>query len=136
MVLISSIEFCKLLFYMIELEMKFFFFLLLNALKIILYFQVKYIYNMFCKFQPGLTVLALYGKMNQLKRMAVYDQFCRKQSAVLFATDVAARGLGMTLIGFLFFVFFWGGADFLSLYNRIIAQVNFFSLILIFLFFL
>ena len=125
MVLISSIEFCKLLFYMIELKMNFFFFL--NALKIILYFQVKYIYNMFCKFQPGLTVLALYGKMNQLKRMAVYDQFCRKQSAVLFATDVAARGLGMTLI--VFFFFLGGGADFLSLYNRIIAQVNFFSLI-------
>jgi hypothetical protein len=32
--------------------------------------------------------------MNQMKRVAVYDQFCRKQHAVLFATDIAARGLG------------------------------------------
>lgn len=32
--------------------------------------------------------------MHQLKRMAVYDEFCKKQSVVLFATDIAARGLG------------------------------------------
>uniref|UniRef100_A0A914X8R4 ATP-dependent RNA helicase n=1 Tax=Plectus sambesii TaxID=2011161 RepID=A0A914X8R4_9BILA len=31
--------------------------------------------------------------MNQVKRVAVYEEFCRKQHAALFATDVAARGL-------------------------------------------
>ena len=28
-----------------------------------------------------------------MKRLAMYTQFCQKQHAVLFATDVAARGL-------------------------------------------
>jgi len=41
----------------------------------------------------GLTTLCLYGTMNQIRRMTVYDDFCRKQNAVLFATDIAARGL-------------------------------------------
>jgi ATP-dependent RNA helicase DDX10/DBP4 len=39
-------------------------------------------------------MLALHGKLHQLKRMDVYHTFCRKQHAVLFATDIAARGLG------------------------------------------
>ena len=43
------------------------------------------------RLRPGLSVLALYGTLHQLKRMAIYDQFCGKESAVLFATDIAAR---------------------------------------------
>ncbi len=43
--------------------------------------------------QTGMTTLSLYGTMNQIRRMQVYDQFCRKQNAILFATDIAARGL-------------------------------------------
>jgi ATP-dependent RNA helicase DDX10/DBP4 len=31
--------------------------------------------------------------MHQMKRMSVYEEFCEKQTAVLFATDIAARGL-------------------------------------------
>lgn len=49
---------------------------------------------MFCKLQPGLPVLALHGKQQQMKRMEVYTCFVRKKAAVLFATDIAARGLG------------------------------------------
>ena len=41
-------------------------------------------------------MLALHGGMPQLKRVAAYNQFIWKQNAVLFATDIAARGLGMT----------------------------------------
>lgn len=37
--------------------------------------------------------MALYGTLHQLRRMEIYDNFCRKQSAILFATDIAARGL-------------------------------------------
>jgi len=55
--------------------------------------QVKYIYEVFCRLRPGLSVMALYGSLHQLKRMAIYDQFCDKQAAVLLATDIAARGL-------------------------------------------
>ncbi|CAF4872672.1 unnamed protein product [Rotaria sp. Silwood1] len=60
--------------------------------------QVKFIYNVVCKLRPGLPVLALYGTMGQIKRMSIYDQFCRKQYACLFATDIAARGLDFPAI--------------------------------------
>ncbi|CAF1301233.1 unnamed protein product [Rotaria sordida] len=60
--------------------------------------QVKFIYNVVCKLRPGLPVLALYGTMGQMKRMSIYDTFCRKQYACLFATDIAARGLDFPAI--------------------------------------
>ena len=50
-----------------------------------------------------MTLLALHGKLHQLRRMAIYDEFCQTESAVvLIATDVAARGLGKTI-----FLTFW-----------------------------
>jgi len=55
---------------------------------------VKYFYEILCKLRPGTSLLALYGTMHQTKRMAVYESFSRKQRSVLFATDIAARGLG------------------------------------------
>jgi superfamily II DNA/RNA helicase len=32
--------------------------------------------------------------------MAIYDDFCQSSQAVLFATDIAARGLGNSLLDF------------------------------------
>ncbi|KAL6437210.1 hypothetical protein ACFW04_005039 [Cataglyphis niger] len=65
--------------------------------KIIVFFssckQVKYIYEAFCRLRPGVSLLALYGTLHQLKRMSIYESFCKKQYAVLFATDIASRGL-------------------------------------------
>ncbi|XP_029946932.1 probable ATP-dependent RNA helicase DDX10 [Salarias fasciatus] len=55
--------------------------------------EVQYLFRAFCRLRPGTPVLALHGKQNQMKRVEVYNDFLRKQSAVLFATDVAARGL-------------------------------------------
>ncbi|GFQ75825.1 probable ATP-dependent RNA helicase DDX10 [Trichonephila clavata] len=55
--------------------------------------QTKYIYESFCRLRPGVTVMALYGSLHQLRRMKIYDEFCKKNHAVMFATDVAARGL-------------------------------------------
>ncbi|NWX38923.1 DDX10 helicase, partial [Steatornis caripensis] len=55
--------------------------------------EVQYLFRVFCKLQPGLPVLALHGKQHQMKRMEVYTGFVRKKAAVLFATDIAARGL-------------------------------------------
>ncbi|KAK2140996.1 hypothetical protein LSH36_1186g00002 [Paralvinella palmiformis] len=55
--------------------------------------QVRFVYEVFRRMKPGVTVLSLHGAMQQMKRMAVYESFCRKQFAVLFATDIAARGL-------------------------------------------
>uniref|UniRef100_A0A8C4P998 ATP-dependent RNA helicase n=1 Tax=Dromaius novaehollandiae TaxID=8790 RepID=A0A8C4P998_DRONO len=55
--------------------------------------EVQYLFRVFCKLQPGVPVLALHGKQHQMKRVEVYNCFVRKKAAVLFATDIAARGL-------------------------------------------
>ena len=55
--------------------------------------QVRFLYEMFRRVRPGVPLLHLHGKMNQAKRMALYYQFCEKKEVVMFATDVAARGL-------------------------------------------
>jgi superfamily II DNA/RNA helicase len=36
--------------------------------------------------------------------MSIYDTFCRKQYACLFATDIAARGLGKYLFVKIIFI--------------------------------
>nr|XP_018914788.1 PREDICTED: probable ATP-dependent RNA helicase DDX10 [Bemisia tabaci] len=55
--------------------------------------QVKYIYELFCRLRPGTSLLALYGSLHQMRRMKIYDEFHRKERVILFATDIAARGL-------------------------------------------
>ncbi|CAF4849115.1 unnamed protein product [Pieris macdunnoughi] len=55
--------------------------------------QVKYTYELFCKLRPGVSLLALYGTLHQEKRERIYQEFCRKSNVVLFATDLASRGL-------------------------------------------
>ncbi|KAL4709714.1 hypothetical protein ACJJTC_005517 [Scirpophaga incertulas] len=55
--------------------------------------QVKYTYDLFCKLRPGVSLLALYGSLHQEKREKIYNEFCRKSNVVLFATDLASRGL-------------------------------------------
>ncbi|XP_061105396.1 probable ATP-dependent RNA helicase DDX10 [Conger conger] len=65
--------------------------------KVIVFFacckEVQYMFRVFCRLRPGLPILALHGKQQQMKRMEVYNDFIRKKAAVLFATDIAARGL-------------------------------------------
>jgi ATP-dependent RNA helicase DDX10/DBP4 len=56
--------------------------------------QVKYTYEVLCRLRPGVVLMALYGSLHQMRRMSVYEEFCKKKHAVLFATDIAARGLG------------------------------------------
>ena len=56
--------------------------------------QVKFIHELFRRLKVSTTMLALHGKLHQLRRMAIYDEFCQRDSSVvLLATDVAARGL-------------------------------------------
>jgi len=55
--------------------------------------QVRFLSEVLKLLHPGVPILALHGSMQQLKRVASYQTFCRKQHAVLLATDVAARGL-------------------------------------------
>ncbi|XP_065802216.1 probable ATP-dependent RNA helicase DDX10 [Muntiacus reevesi] len=55
--------------------------------------KVQYLYRVFCRLRPGVSILALHGRQQQMRRMEVYNEFVRKRAAVLFATDIAARGL-------------------------------------------
>ncbi|KAM6969945.1 putative ATP-dependent RNA helicase DDX10 [Aplochiton taeniatus] len=65
--------------------------------KVIVFFacckEVQYYFRVFCRLRPGMPILALHGKQQQMKRVEVYTDFIKKKSAVLFATDIAARGL-------------------------------------------
>ncbi|XP_073834996.1 probable ATP-dependent RNA helicase DDX10 [Musca autumnalis] len=55
--------------------------------------QVKYVFEIFCKLRPGTSLLALYGTLHQDRRIAIYNDFVKKSNVVLFATDIASRGL-------------------------------------------
>lgn len=60
--------------------------------------QVKYANEIFSKLRPGVKIYPLYGTLHQERRMAIYDEFCRKSRAVLLATDLAARGLDIPAV--------------------------------------
>ncbi|EST08766.1 DNA/RNA helicase, DEAD/DEAH box type, N-terminal [Kalmanozyma brasiliensis GHG001] len=55
--------------------------------------QVQFAHETFCKLRPGVSLMALHGKQKQAKRLQIFTQFTKTQHALLFATDIAARGL-------------------------------------------
>mmetsp|Transcript_30047 Transcript_30047/g.65057 ORF Transcript_30047/g.65057 Transcript_30047/m.65057 type:complete len:766 (+) Transcript_30047:115-2412(+) len=55
--------------------------------------QVRFVWEVFCAMQPGVPLMALHGKIKQENRTKIYFQFLQRPHAVMFATDVAARGL-------------------------------------------
>ncbi len=55
--------------------------------------QVRFVHELLCRLRPGISLLALHGRMKHVKRTAVYEEFGRKPKAVLIATDIVARGL-------------------------------------------
>ncbi|KAF0988712.1 hypothetical protein HZS_3150 [Henneguya salminicola] len=55
--------------------------------------QVRYFYNSFCSLTPGTILLALHGLQKQHKRIEMFEQFTNRDMCVLFATDLASRGL-------------------------------------------
>lgn len=64
--------------------------------------QVRFLYEAFCKVQPGVQLLQLHGQQKQMQRIEIFDSFCRKQHVCLFATDVAARGLDFPAVDWVF----------------------------------
>lgn len=60
--------------------------------------QVKYMYEIMSKLRPGVSLLALYGTLHQDRRMAIYNEFCERSKVVLFATDIASRGLDFPVV--------------------------------------
>jgi ATP-dependent RNA helicase DDX10/DBP4 len=65
--------------------------------KIIIFFstcsQVKYVYECFRSMQPGTVLMALHGKIKHDRRLLIYNDFLKRSSACMLATDIAARGL-------------------------------------------
>lgn len=59
---------------------------------------MRFLYEMFRRTRPGVPLLALYGKQKQQKRVAIFKDFSKKDAAVLFATDIAARGLDIPAV--------------------------------------
>ena len=55
--------------------------------------QVRFVFETFCKMHPGVPLLQLHGKQKQMTRLATFKRFTSMKHAVLFATDIAARGL-------------------------------------------
>jgi ATP-dependent RNA helicase DDX10/DBP4 len=55
--------------------------------------QVRFVHECFCGMQPGVPLTALHGKLKQERRTLIYMDFTKKKNAVMFATDLAARGL-------------------------------------------
>ena len=55
--------------------------------------QVRHAWQVFCTLQPGVPLMALHGKLKQETRTKLYFDFLQRPHAVLFATDVASRGL-------------------------------------------
>ncbi|TCD66107.1 ATP-dependent RNA helicase dbp4 [Steccherinum ochraceum] len=55
--------------------------------------QVRFAFETFCKLHPGVPLLLLHGKQKQMTRLETFKRFTTMKHAVLFATDIAARGL-------------------------------------------
>ncbi|KAI0032058.1 DEAD-domain-containing protein [Vararia minispora EC-137] len=55
--------------------------------------QVRFVFETFKRMHPGVPLLHLYGKQKQMARLQTFTRFTTMQHAVLFATDIAARGL-------------------------------------------
>ncbi|KAI0767518.1 DEAD-domain-containing protein [Fomes fomentarius] len=55
--------------------------------------QVRFAFETFCKMHPGVPLLHLHGKQKQMTRLSTFQRFTSMKHAVLFATDIAARGL-------------------------------------------
>lgn len=55
--------------------------------------QVRFAFETFCRMHPGVPLLHLHGKQKQMTRLAMFQRFTSMKHAVLFATDIAARGL-------------------------------------------
>ena len=55
--------------------------------------QVRFVYEAFRHLQPGIPLMHLHGRQKQTARLDITTKFSKTQTAVLFSTDVAARGL-------------------------------------------
>ncbi|KXN89416.1 ATP-dependent RNA helicase DBP4, partial [Leucoagaricus sp. SymC.cos] len=53
----------------------------------------RFVFETFCRMHPGIPLIHLHGKQKQSARLTMFNKFITTKHAVLFATDIAARGL-------------------------------------------
>merc|ERR1712187_554819 len=77
--------------------------------KIIIFFatckQANFIFEVFSKLQPGVSVRCLNSKMKQFKRLQTYYEFCESKHMILIATDLASRGLDFPAVDWILQLF-------------------------------
>lgn len=61
--------------------------------------QVRFVFEAFRQLRPGVPLMHLHGKQKQMQRLEIYNRFVESENAVLFATDIAARGLDFPNVG-------------------------------------
>ena len=65
--------------------------------KILVFFssgkQVRFVFETFRRMHPGIPLLHLHGPQKQATRLGTFSRFTSTSHSVLFATDIAARGL-------------------------------------------
>lgn len=61
--------------------------------------QVRFVFEAFRQLRPGVPLMHLHGKQKQMQRLEIYNRFVQSEHAVLFATDIAARGLDFPSVG-------------------------------------
>merc|ERR1711920_348964 len=60
--------------------------------------QANFIFELFSKLQPGVSVRCLNSKMKQFKRLKTYYEFCESKYMILIATDLASIGLDFPVV--------------------------------------
>ncbi|KAF7591539.1 ATP-dependent RNA helicase dbp4 [Aspergillus hancockii] len=55
--------------------------------------QVRFVYESFRHLQPGIPLMHLHGRQKQGGRLDITTKFSQAKHAVLFSTDISARGL-------------------------------------------
>ena len=60
--------------------------------------QVRFVYECFRHLQPGVPLMHLHGRQKQGGRLDITTKFSQAKHAVLFSTDIAARGLDFAAV--------------------------------------
>ncbi|EPX73120.1 ATP-dependent RNA helicase Hca4 [Schizosaccharomyces octosporus yFS286] len=55
--------------------------------------QVRFVFETFRRLRPGVPLMHLHGKQKQASRTEITAKFTASQNAILFCTDIVARGL-------------------------------------------
>ena len=62
--------------------------MLFDQWALLIHIQVRFVYESLRRLRPGVPIMPLYGKQKQMKRMAIFKDFAKKQAAVSAHTNM------------------------------------------------